>query len=582
MKIIRINIQSMFKNNTLKGLLIFLLFAINNPVNSKDFSFSSSFSVSTKYGSELLKLYQDRVILRQEQGEDYSYKGCDKINLVKGKSFSSKPNLKYRLSGCNNVFVPIPKNNNTAFLRKVIKYLEDINLNVIVVPGHYFEEKVIETSTINSYQLNFDFENALSIVERTGSNDLLCIIDSRTDVSSYSGIQDYVYIRFYDYHSRRNWQWNFHQIKLPNSSTSTIIRTLKQEISSDIHFNKSAKIYHNKNMTCWNESKINEYFENSNYKKYEGVYENTSYGIKYKVAVKQIRNMYYLIYLSSDLISGVWDVGEVLAKLNKTATNGFYKADWYNNLKILESNYYVSFNKAGMNVIDPDKNESFYVKLLPYESEKTNSKSQPSSGTGFAICSNGLIVTNNHVIENAKTIKIRGVNGDFNRTYSAKTIITDNHNDLAIIMIDDYSFSSFGEIPFMMKTSKSDVGEDIFVLGYPLRASMGDEVKLTNGIISSNTGFQGDITSFQISAPIQPGNSGGPLFNSSGELIGIINAKHLGAENASYGVKVSYLQNLIDMLEHPIDLPKNNFLYGKKLSSQVSIIKKFVLIIEVD
>lgn len=153
---------------------------------------------------------------------------------------------------------------------------------------------------------------------------------------------------------------------------------------------------------------------------------------------------------------------------------------------------------------------------------------------------------------------------------------------MAIIKIDDYSFTSLGTIPYIIKSSGSNVGENIFVLGYPLRATMGDEIKLTNGIISSKTGFQGDVTSYQISAPVQPGNSGGPLFDSQGNLIGIINAKHIGAENASYALKVSYLSNLIDLLEYPPTLQKVSTLGGKQLTQQVSLIKKFVYIIELN
>jgi S1-C subfamily serine protease len=111
---------------------------------------------------------------------------------------------------------------------------------------------------------------------------------------------------------------------------------------------------------------------------------------------------------------------------------------------------------------------------------------------------------------------------------------------------------------------------------------MGDEVKLTNGIVSSKTGFQGDVTSYQISAPVQPGNSGGPLFNNKGQLIGIINAKHIGAENASYAVKSSYLTNLIDLMDYPPTLQKVSTVNGKTLTEQVQIIKKYVFIIEVE
>lgn len=111
---------------------------------------------------------------------------------------------------------------------------------------------------------------------------------------------------------------------------------------------------------------------------------------------------------------------------------------------------------------------------------------------------------------------------------------------------------------------------------------MGDEIKLTNGIVSSKTGFQGDITSYQISAPVQPGNSGGPLFDKQGNLIGIINSKHASAENVSYGVKSSYLTGLIELLPSPPRLQTINLLTGKSLTQQVELVKKFVYIIETE
>ncbi|MEI7978788.1 MAG: serine protease [Bacteroidota bacterium] len=207
---------------------------------------------------------------------------------------------------------------------------------------------------------------------------------------------------------------------------------------------------------------------------------------------------------------------------------------------------------------------------------------EPSSGTGFAISSNGLIVTNYHVIEDATNIKVRGINGDFSTSLKAKVIVSDKNNDLAIIQILDDSFTNISKIPYTIKTSTTDVGENIFVLGYPLRSSMGDEIKLTNGIISSKTGFQGDITTYQISAPLQPGNSGGPLFNKFGNLIGIVNGKHIGAENVSYAIKVSYLKNLIDLLPRAPNFNTINSLANLSLSNQVKQLNKFVYIIEVN
>jgi len=151
---------------------------------------------------------------------------------------------------------------------------------------------------------------------------------------------------------------------------------------------------------------------------------------------------------------------------------------------------------------------------------------------------------------------------------------------LAIIKIDDASFTSLGTIPYTIPSKSCDVGCSCFCLGYPLRATMGDEVKLTNGIISSKSGFQGDITTYQITAPVQPGNSGGPLFDDKGNLIGIINAKHLGAENVSYAIKTSYLLNLIEIMPTPPKLPTVSQLTNKSLAEQVKLIKNYTYIIE--
>lgn len=211
-----------------------------------------------------------------------------------------------------------------------------------------------------------------------------------------------------------------------------------------------------------------------------------------------------------------------------------------------------------------------------------NLKDLKSSGTGFALSSNGYIVTNHHVTKGASSINVRGINGNFSKAYTAKVIIEDNKNDLSIIKIDDPSFTSLGTVPYTIINRPSDVGSSVFVLGYPLRATMGDEVKLTNGIISSKSGFQGDVTSYQITAPIQPGNSGGPLFDDKGNVIGIVNAKHAGAENASYAIKTPYLGNLIDLMPIRPKLQTVNMIFGKPLTDQVKVLKKYTYIIEIN
>jgi tetratricopeptide (TPR) repeat protein len=212
----------------------------------------------------------------------------------------------------------------------------------------------------------------------------------------------------------------------------------------------------------------------------------------------------------------------------------------------------------------------------------SNSNLEKSSGTGFAISSNGYIVTNHHVIDKAKSIEVKGVNGNFSRKLNAELVVSDEKNDLAIIKINDPLFSSLGSIPYTVRQGVADVGENVFVLGYPLTSSMGEEVKLTNGIVSSKTGFQGDISTYQISAPVQPGNSGGPLFDKNGNLIGVVNAKHTMAENAGYAIKFNYVKNLIELLPQTISFPQVNLLNGKGLTDQVKIASNYTYLIVVN
>lgn len=214
----------------------------------------------------------------------------------------------------------------------------------------------------------------------------------------------------------------------------------------------------------------------------------------------------------------------------------------------------------------------------PYDPRSTR---QPSewSGTGWAL-NKGYVVTNHHVANNARTIVLKFVQGEELVEYSGEVAAMDEEHDLAIIKINDPKFKGFGALPYAIKTSLADVGESVFVLGYPMTTTMGDEIKLTTGIISSHSGFEGNKSQYQISAPVQPGNSGGPLFDDNGNIIGIVNAKHNGAENVSYAVKAQYLQTLVNQLPDKDGvMPTNNTLEGLNLPQKVKKVKGLVCFI---
>lgn len=208
--------------------------------------------------------------------------------------------------------------------------------------------------------------------------------------------------------------------------------------------------------------------------------------------------------------------------------------------------------------------------------KKAQEEAKPTewTGTGFSLKDN-YIVTNYHVVDGAKSISVLGINGSFTKGYGAEVIATDKHNDLAILKVYGINIPS-ANIPYSVKTTTAEVGEEVFVLGYPLTSTMGEEIKLTTGVVSSRSGFQGDVSLYQTTAPIQPGNSGGPLFDSKGNVIGIVSAKHKGAENVGYAIKASYLRNLMESSLPNNVLPQNNKISTSNLSGKVKSAKNFV------
>jgi len=172
-----------------------------------------------------------------------------------------------------------------------------------------------------------------------------------------------------------------------------------------------------------------------------------------------------------------------------------------------------------------------------------------SSGTGFFISRDGYVLTCHHVIDGAESIQV--IAGG--KSYPAQLIRDDKYNDLSLLKVSGI----FSALAFSSKRSAS-MGQDVFTLGYPNPVLQGVDVKLTKGTISSLSGFMDDLRLYQISVPVQPGNSGGPLLDMDGNITGIIvavlNAKEAfkitGSlpQNVNYAIKSTYANALLDAL----------------------------------
>ena len=203
-------------------------------------------------------------------------------------------------------------------------------------------------------------------------------------------------------------------------------------------------------------------------------------------------------------------------------------------------------------------------------------------GSGFAL-NNGYIVTNNHVVEGADVIYIKGIKGDYSIKYKARVVVSDKSNDIAIIQIDDSKFKGFGVVPYSIKRGMTEVGSYVWTIGYPLTTIMGEEIKFTDGRISSKTGIQGDMSMYQISVPLQPGNSGGPLFDKNGYVIGIttakLNSSAYNSENVNYAIKSSYLLNVIESTLGSNTMPTENTMQNASIEQKIKFAKNYVFAI---
>lgn len=186
----------------------------------------------------------------------------------------------------------------------------------------------------------------------------------------------------------------------------------------------------------------------------------------------------------------------------------------------------------------------------PASSSKLPTSSGPKSGTGMVISTSGDILTNEHVISGCDDITVRR---DGQTPQPAQLLHTDSTNDLALLKIDGTFTSS--EVA-RMRLSGVKAGETVAVYGFPLAGTLSDSGNIVDGNISSLSGLGNDVRLFQISAPIQPGNSGGPLLDKSGNVIGIVNAKldelKLAAtsgefpQNVNFAIKANIAANFLD------------------------------------
>ena len=339
------------------------------------------------------------------------------------------------------------------------------------------------------------------------------------------------------------------------------------------------------------ETSFRDYFNKNNTKSIEGIWENDDY----RLAIIAKEYYYIAINLTEVKKRFKWNPGDLKARIEPTATSSIMTINWTmgdkkTTKKIVGKNTQDALLEFELPISTTATEKSMMYKVYPQATASNNKITDNSTsnwkgnGSGIILSNSGLIVTNHHVIEDANDIEVEFLIDGVSQNFNAQLVQQDIRNDLAIIKIVDINFDGISNINYNFKTRSSDVGTKIYTFGYPQALTgMGKEIKVTEGIISAKSGVMGDITTYQITAPIQGGNSGGPLFDNAGNLVGINSSRFNSdkTENVNYSIKSAYILNLLDVLPKSIDLPSSDKLQSLPLTEQIKEISKYVVLIKV-
>lgn len=199
-----------------------------------------------------------------------------------------------------------------------------------------------------------------------------------------------------------------------------------------------------------------------------------------------------------------------------------------------------------------------------------------SGGSGFLIDPKGFIITNAHVLKGSGAIVVNNKGQEFN----ADIVHIDQEKDLAILKIDDEEFIPRKSLPYGIRKVGSDLGEEIYTLGYPR-----NEVVYGMGYLSARSGFDGDSLSYQLQMSANPGNSGAPVLNNSGEIIGVLSTRQSSAEGVVFAVKSKNIFRLVDSFRKSdtaakIKLPSKTNLKGVQRKQQIAEVEECVFYVK--
>lgn len=196
---------------------------------------------------------------------------------------------------------------------------------------------------------------------------------------------------------------------------------------------------------------------------------------------------------------------------------------------------------------------------------------EASSGSGFAVSSDGYVITNNHVIEGCQEVAVY----DGGRAVPATVVTYDLQNDLALLKGD---FTP--KTVFALSDDQPELLQDVYVAGYPFGNEISSSIKVTKGIISSLTGIGNNFSNIQIDAALQVGNSGGPILDEMGNVVGVavskLDAKFMYdnfgqiPEDTNFGIKANVVRSVLDSNGVSSPSPSTNEITKSELGTRIT------------
>ncbi|HUQ97344.1 MAG TPA: serine protease [Chitinophagaceae bacterium] len=200
-----------------------------------------------------------------------------------------------------------------------------------------------------------------------------------------------------------------------------------------------------------------------------------------------------------------------------------------------------------------------------------------TGGTGFLVDAKGYLVTNAHVIQDAKNIVVQNNRG---KDLAVAIAYIDTDRDIAILKITDTAFKA-APLPYSIKRTSAEIAEPLFTLGFPR-----NDMVYGEGYLAAKTGFNGDTLTCQIAIAANPGNSGGPILNHNGEVIGILSTRQTSAEGVVFATQSRYIFSALKELQKDsaykaIKMPATSNLKNLDRVQQVKKIADYVYLVKV-